>query len=103
VCPPATFIFAEQRTGAATGRGFTVTSGVVHHAIQRFGSPTRSHSNASHAASRHPPEGPSVPAATRDWQTGFQRQCKDSFAGGCDDKGRADGPFSKAIILNSGS
>ncbi len=30
--------------------------------------PTRSHSKASHAASRHPPDAPSLPAATREWQ-----------------------------------
>ncbi len=32
--------------------------------------PARSHSKPSHAASRHPPDPPSLPAATRDWQTG---------------------------------
>jgi hypothetical protein len=29
-------------------------------------SQTRSHSKASHAASRHPPDAPSLPAATRE-------------------------------------
>jgi hypothetical protein len=44
--------------------------------------PTGSRCEASHAASRHPPDAPSLPAATQDWQTGRQRKCKDSFAGG---------------------
>jgi hypothetical protein len=54
---------------------------------------TRSHSKASHAASRQPPAAPSLPAATREWQTRHQRKCQDSFAGGGDDRGSAPIPL----------
>jgi hypothetical protein len=54
--------------------------------------PTGSRCEAGRAERRQPPAAPSLPAATRDWQTGRQRQCKDIFAGGYDNRGSAPVP-----------
>jgi len=56
-------------SSAATGRGFTVTSGVVHHAIKRFGSPPAAIPRRDEPRGESPPaRSPSLPAATREWQ-----------------------------------
>jgi hypothetical protein len=77
-------VLADQRPEAESssqrqGRRERSLAGRRHPANR----PTGSRCEAGRAASRQPSDAPNLPAATRDWQPGHQRKCKDSFAGGC--------------------